>query len=159
MFDTFTVSFFGHRYIDNYFAVEKKLEELVRELLMTKTYVEFLIGRDGEFDQIVASTVKTVKRSVGDSNSALVWVMAYPKAEYSNNEESFDDYYDEIEICEASSHCHFKSAIQVRNRNMVDRSDLVACFVERDSGGAYSTLQYARKQEKQVINLAESENE
>ena len=126
---------------------------------MTKTYVEFLIGRDGEFDQIVASTVKTVKRSVGDSNSALVWVMAYPKAEYSNNEESFDDYYDEIEICEASNHCHFKSAIQVRNRNMVDRSDLVVCFVERNSGGAYSTFQYAKKQEKQVINLAESENE
>ena len=159
MFDTFTVSFFGHRYIDNYFAVEKKLEELVRELLMTKTYVEFLIGRDGEFDQIVASTVKAVKRSVGDSNSALVWVMAYPKAEYSNNEESFDDYYDEIEVCETSSQCHFKPAIQVRNRNMVDRSDLVVCFVERDSGGAYSTLQYAQKQEKQVINLAESENE
>lgn len=159
MLDTFTVSFFRHRYIDNYFTVEKKLEELVRELLTTKTYVEFLIGRDGEFDQIVASTVKAVKRSVGDSNSALVWVMAYPKAEYSNNEESFDDYYDEIEVCEASSQCHFKSAIQVRNRNMVDRSDLVVCFVERNSGGAYSTFQYAKKQEKQVINLAESENE
>ena len=157
--DTFTVSFFGHRYIDNYFTVEKKLEELIRGLLESKNYVEFLIGRDGEFDQIVASTVKAVKRSIGDDNSALVWVMAYPKAEYSNNEESFDDYYDEIEICEASNHCHFKSAIQVRNRNMVDRSDLVVCSVERDSGGAYSTLQYARKQEKQVINLAESENE
>ena len=77
MVDTYTVSFFGHRYIDNYFAVERKLEELVRELLITKPYVEFLIGRDGEFDQIVASTVKTVKRSVGDNNSALVWVMAY----------------------------------------------------------------------------------
>ena len=159
MLDTFTVSFFGHRYIDNYFTVEKKLEELIRGLLESKNYVEFLVGRDGEFDQIVASTVKVVKRSIGDDNSALVWVMAYPKAEYSNNEESFDDYYDEIEICEASSHCHFKSAIQVRNRNMVDRSDLVVCSVERDSGGAYSTLQYARKQEKQVINLAESENE
>lgn len=159
MLDTFTVSFFGHRYIYNYFTVEKKLEELIRGLLESKNYVEFLVGRDGEFDQIVASTVKVVKRSIGDDNSALVWVMAYPKAEYSNNEESFDDYYDEIEICEASNHCHFKSAIQVRNRNMVDRSDLVVCFVERDSGGAYSTLQYARKQEKQVINLAESENE
>ena len=159
MLDTFTVSFFGHRYIDNYFTVEKKLEELIRGLLESKNYVEFLVGRDGEFDQIVASTVKVVKRSIGDDNSALVWVMAYPKAEYSNNEESFDDYYDEIEICEASNHCHFKSAIQVRNRNMVDRSDLVVCSVERDSGGAYSTLQYARKQEKQVINLAESENE
>ena len=159
MIDVFTVSFFGHRHIDNYFAVEKKLEELVRKLLTSKNYVEFLIGRDREFDQIVASTVKAVKRSIGDNNSALVWVMAYPKAEYSNNVESFDDYYDEIEVCEASSQCHFKSAIQVRNRNMVDRSDLVVCFIERDSGGAYSTLQYAIKQEKQVINLAESENE
>lgn len=153
MIDVFTVSFFGHRYIDNYFAVEKKLEGLIRELLMTKNYVEFLIGRDGEFNQIVASTVKVVKRSVGDDNSALVWVMAYPKAEYSNNEESFDDYYDEIEICEASSQSHFKSAIQVRNRNMIDRSDLVVCLVERNSGGAYSALQYARKKEKQIINL------
>lgn len=132
---------------------------MIRGLLESKNYVEFLVGRDGEFDQIVASTVKAVKRSVGDSNSALVWVMAYPKAEYSNNEESFDDYYDEIEVCEASSQCHFKSAIQVRNRNMVDRSDLVVCFVERNSGGAYSTFQYAKEQEKQVINLAESENE
>ena len=159
MLDTFTVSFFGHRYIDNYFTVEKKLEELIRGLLESKNYVEFLVGRDGEFDHIVTSTVKAVKRSVGDSNSALVWVMAYPKAEYSNNEESFDDYYDEIEVCEVSSQCHFRSAIQVRNRNMVDRSDLVVCFVERNSGGAYSTFQYAKKQEKQVINLAESENE
>ena len=121
--------------------------------------MEFLVGRDGEFDQIVSSTVRTVKRSVGDDNSALVWVMAYPKAEYTNNEESFDDYYDEIEVCEASSQSHFKSAIQIRNRNMVDRSDLVICYVEHDSGGVYSALQYARKQEKQVINLAESEDE
>ena len=108
MLDTFTVSFFGHRYIDNYFTEEKKLEELIRGLLESKNYVEFLVGRDGEFDQIVASTVKVVKRSIGDDNSALVWVMAYPKAEYSNNEESFDDYYDEIEICEASNHLPFQ---------------------------------------------------
>lgn len=126
---------------------------------MTKNYVEFFIGRDGELVQIVASTVKTVKRSVGDDNSVPVWVMAYPKAEYTNNEESFDEYYDEIEVCAASSQSHFKSAIQVRNRNMVDRSDLVVCFVERESGGAYSAFKYAQKQKKQVINLAENENE
>lgn len=127
--------------------------------MTSKSYVEFLVGRDGEFNQIVASAVRTVKRAVGDNNSALVWVMAYPKAEYTNNEEMFDDYYDEIEVCAASSQSHFKSAIQVRNRNMIDRSDLVVCLVERNSGGAYSALQYARKKDKQIINLAESENE
>lgn len=52
MLDTFTVSFFGHRYIDNYFTVEKKLEELIRGLLESKNYVEFLVDRDGEFDQM-----------------------------------------------------------------------------------------------------------
>ena len=49
----FTVSFFGHRMIENPFPVEQKLENLIRELLYSKEYVEFLIGRDGEFDQIV----------------------------------------------------------------------------------------------------------
>ena len=58
----FTVSFFGHRQIDDPFTIEDKLERLIRELLTTKEYVEFLIGRDGEFDQLVASTVSFVLR-------------------------------------------------------------------------------------------------
>ena len=73
----FTVSFFGHRMIDNPFPVEEKLESLIRELLYSKEYVEFLMGRDGEFDQIVASTVRRCKRSVRDDNSALVLVLPY----------------------------------------------------------------------------------
>ena len=82
----FTVSFFGHRIIDNPFPVEEKLESLIRELLNRKEYVEFLVGRDGEFDQIVASTVRRCKRSVRDDNSALVLVLPYATAEYQNNE-------------------------------------------------------------------------
>ena len=55
---TYAVSFFGHRQIDNVFAIEERLETMIRELLLSKEYVEFLIGRDGEFDQLVASTVR-----------------------------------------------------------------------------------------------------
>ena len=53
-----TVSFFGHRQIDDVFKIEKQLEALIRELLLTKEYVEFLVGRDGEFDQLVSSTIR-----------------------------------------------------------------------------------------------------
>lgn len=53
----FTVSFFGHRQIDNFFEIELLLEKLIRELMLSKEYVEFLVGRDGDFDQLVSSTV------------------------------------------------------------------------------------------------------
>lgn len=92
MLDTYTVSFFGHRMIDNFPKVEDQVEKIVRHLIQEKQYVEFLVGRDGDFDQIVASTVRRVKRAVRDDNSVLVWVMPYPKAEYEDNTESFDSY-------------------------------------------------------------------
>ena len=93
----YTVSFFGHRKMDNVFVIEQRLEALIRELLASKEYVEFLIGRDGEFDQLVASTVRRCKRTVRDDNSALVLVLPYITAEYRNNEQSFHEYYDEVE--------------------------------------------------------------
>lgn len=82
--NTYTVTFIGHRYIDNMFRIESRLEDIIRDLIQEHEYVEFLVGRDGEFDQIVSSTVLRVKRQVGNKNSALVWVMPYPRAEYEN---------------------------------------------------------------------------
>ena len=151
----FTVSFFGHRIIDNPFSVEQKLEDLIRDLLRRKEYVEFLIGRDGEFDQIVSSTIRRCKRSVRNDNSALVLVLPYATAEYLNNEQSFHDYYDEVEICAEAAERHFKSAHQTRNRSMVDRSDLVVFCVEHSSGGAYQTMQYAKKVNANIVNFKE----
>lgn len=149
----YAVSFFGHRQIDNVFVIEQRLETMIRELLLSKEYVEFLVGRDGEFDQLVASTVRRCKRAVRDDNSALVLILPYATAEYRNNEQSFHEYYDEIEICAESTEKHFKSAHQIRNRTMVDRSDLVVFCVEHNSGGAYQTMQYAKKANTNIINL------
>ena len=124
--------------------------------LTLKEYVEFLVGRDGEFDQLVSSTIRRCKRNTRDDNSALVLVLPYATAEYRNNEQSFHEYYDEIEICAASAEKHFKSAHQIRNRSMVDRSDLVIFCVEHNSGGAYQTMQYARKVDANIINFPDA---
>ena len=53
----FAVSFFGHRKVDDPFVTERQLDSIIRELLLTKEYVEFLVGRDGKFDPLVSSTV------------------------------------------------------------------------------------------------------
>ena len=155
MLNTFTVSFFGHRIIENALKIESRLEQLIRTLLREHEYVEFLVGRDGEFDQLVSSTIRRCKREYRSDNSAHIWMLPYITAEYRNNEESFRDYYDEIEVCEAATGCHYKNAHQTRNRAMVDRSDLVVFCIQHASGGAWQTMKYTKKQGKPCINLNE----
>ena len=151
--EVFTVSFFGHRMIDDVLEIENRLEQLIRTLLSEHEYVEFLVGRDGEFDQLVSSVIRRCKREYRSNNSAHIWMLPYITAEFRDNEESFRDYYDEIEVCEAAAMGHYKNAHQTRNRAMVDRSDLVVFCIQRGSGGAWQTMKYAKKQGTLGINL------
>ena len=157
--ETYTVSFFGHRHIDNPFPIERALEELICSLLQSKEYVEFLVGRDGDFDQLVSSTIRRCKRSIRDDNSAHVWVLPYVTAEFRDNEEAYREYYDEIEICSGSAAAHYKSAYQTRNREMADRSNLVVFCIQHESGGAWQTMKYAQKQGIPYINITEATEE
>ena len=156
--NTYTVSFFGHRHIDNPFPIEKTLAELIGSLLRSKEYVEFLVGRNGDFDQLVSSAICRCKREIREDNSAHVWVLPYATADYRDNEEDYRAYYDEIEVFDSAGK-HFKAAFQARNRNMVDRADLVVFYVERNEGGAYQTMRYAIQQGKQYINLADKQED
>lgn len=155
MLDIFTVAFFGHRRLDNITTVENLLEEQIRKLMDENSYVDFLVGRNGDFDQCVSSAVLRVRKNYRNDNSALVLVLPYPTAEYRDNEESFHNYYTDIEISHTASIAHPKSAIQTRNREMVDRADLVICYIEHKNGGAWQAVAYAMKQKKAVINIAD----
>ena len=154
---TYTVSFFGHRFIEDSLRIEQYVETLIRKLLKEKEYVEFLVGRDGEFDRIVSSTIRRCKREYRSDNSAHIWVLPYLTAEFRDNEESFRDYYDEIEVCEATTGSHYKNAHQTRNRAMVDRSDLVVFCIQHESGGAWQTMKYTKKQGIPYINIAKED--
>ena len=151
--NTFTVSFFGHRKIENASVIETRLEEIVTGLIRSKEFVEFLIGRDGEFDLLASSVIRRCINACGTGSTAFVLVLPYMRKEYAENESEFLDYYDEVEICEKSLSAHYKAAIQIRNRCMIDRSDLVVCCVQKSSGGAYSAMKYAGKVGRSVRNI------
>lgn len=150
---TYTISFFGHRIIEAPLLIEQRLETLIHKLLVEKEYVEFLVGRDGEFDQIVSSTIRRCKCAIRDDNSTHVWVLPYPTTGFRDNEDAYREYYDEIEICGTSAGGHFKGAYQTRNREMVDRSNLVVFCIQHERGGAWQTMKYAKKQGISCINL------
>lgn len=160
MKERLTVSLFGHRIIEDYNAVESKLYELLRIVIQKEIReVEFLVGRNGDFDLMAASVIRKLKKETGNDNAFLTLVLPYETAELRNNTESFESYYDSIEICEASANQNFKYAIVARNRDMIDRSDMVIVYVKNESGGAYQSLKYAEKIQKQIINLYHTQNE
>ena len=155
MLKVYTISFFGHRHIENFITAEEKVGGLIYKLLQEHEYVEFLTGRDGDFDQIATSAVLKAKHSYAEHRCNITWVMPYLKAEYTKNAEDFDKYYDYVIVCPDSEKAHPKQAIQARNKWMVDRSDPAVFWVEHENGGAYKTMKYAEKSEIDHINMAE----
>ena len=157
MREKYTVSLFGHRIIEDYNFIESKLYEFLR-ILMQKESVEFefLVGRNGDFDLMAASVIRKLKNETGNDNAFLTLVLPYETAELRNNTESFESYYDSIEICDSQN---FKYAIVARNHEMIDRSDMVVVYVKNESGGTYQALKYAEKNQKRIINLYHTQNE
>ena len=155
MLEIYMVSFFGHRYIENFRLAEEKVDKLIHKLLQEHEYVEFLVGRDGDFDQLATSAVKRAQHSYAKHRCDITWVMPYLKAEYTKNVDNLDKYYDYVEICPESEKVHPKQAIQVRNCYMVDRSDLSVFWVDHEKGGAYKTMKYAAESGKDHKNLYE----
>ena len=160
MKEKLTVSLFGHRIIDDSQNVEQKLYELFR-IMMSRgdRVIEFLVGRNGDFDLMTASVVRRLKKELNVENVFLTLVLPYETAELRNNTEAFENFYDSIEINEASADKNFKYAITARNRDMIDRSDMVVVYVKNQSGGAYQSLRYAEKNDKRIINLYNAQNE
>ena len=154
MTDKLTVSLFGHRIIEDYQFVESKLYELLRIIMQKENReVDFLLGRNGDFDLMAASVIRKLKKETGNENAFLTLVLPYQTAELRDNAEAFESYYDSIEICEASADCNFKHAIVARNRDMIDRSDMVVVYVKNEFGGAYPSMKYAENNKKRIINL------
>ncbi len=151
----YTVAFFGHRYIDDIDKVEEALFNHISALVKENDYVEFLVGRNGEFDQCVSSVIRHIRKRLDYDNCIHKLVLPYPTAEYLNNKDNFEEYYDGVFIYDPTYKIYPKAVIGMRNTEMVDAADLIICYIEKNSGGAYKAVKYAKKQGKKIINIFE----
>ena len=149
MTDIYRVAFFGHRRIYNIREIEEKLVPILSELILTKEYVEFYIGRNGDFDEFVASVIKRVQKQLDRGNNVMILTLPYTVKDI----EYYADYYDEIVISDAIGRAHPKAAITLRNRWMAEICDLIICYIEREEGGAYAAVKYAWKKDKKILNV------
>ena len=152
--NTYRVVLFGHSDFDGHKILDKRLYPLLKELILSKSFVEIYIGRNGEFDIYAASVVKRIQNLMGKENNELICVLPYTE----KNIEHYQKYYDSVVIPECVGRTHPKGAIKKRNEWMVEQADLCIFYVAREYGGAHTALKYANKLEKQIINFAKRDN-
>lgn len=148
-----TCAFAGHRDVLQP-GVDLRLAAEIEKLLQTDEAFLFLTGGMGEFDGLAAQAVRAAKRRHPEKRITLALLLPYFSARL-NVEPAYRSDYDEILLPAELEGVHYKAAIRLRNRLMVDRADLVIAYVHRDFGGAYATVRYAERRGKPVVNLAE----
>ena len=146
---SYSVAFIGHRRIERDFELADRIEEMALSLLKTHEYVEFLMGRNGDFDIAAARAIKRAQRRFGGESSSLSLVLPYRV----KDEEFYAKYYDDI-LYPISPEVHFKAAITKRNEWLVDHANCIIAYVKNFSGGAHAALEYAKAKRVDFINLA-----
>ena len=89
-------------------------------------------------------------KKLGRENNSLILVLPYSI----QDEKYLAQFYDEIQY-PVSIGTHFKAAVGERNKWMIEKCNELVAYVEHSHGGAYTAYQFALKQEKQILNLAE----
>ena len=140
---------FGHRVL--LMDIEKPRREALERLAAAEGVTVFYTGGMGDFDELFARTVRSMKRD--RPGIRLVLVMPYLTKRLNEDKAFYEAQYDEVLIPAALDGLHPKTAIGLRNRWMVDRSDFVIAALQRDYGGAAKAVQYAKRIGKEVVEL------
>ena len=141
---------FGHRIL--LMDVEKPLRETLEHLVEERGVRVFYTGGMGEFDELFVRTVRSMKRD--RPSLRLVLVAPYLTERLNMDKMFYESLYDEILIPAELDGVHPKAAIGMRNRWMVDRSDIVIAALHRDFGGAAEAVRYAEKRGKEVVRIS-----
>ena len=153
MFETYTIALFGNRELTNGLTIERYLENKLSELAASHAHLTVLVGRNGEFDLLASSVVRRLQARIGRERCIHTLVLPYPTKELLENKESYTAYYDDIRIDTEVQTAHFKTAITIRNRRMIEEADLVVVWAEHP-GGADNAYRYAQKHQIAAVNLA-----
>ena len=142
----YTIALFGHRDIDDLLRVEEAFLSCVEELFASHPCINFLIGRNGDFDEYIASAIKRIQKKPGAERVRLILVLPYPLAPLIY----YEAYYDEIIIPEELARIHPKARITKRNQWMIRNADLVLVCLEKAQGGTADAVRYALRCQKPV---------
>lgn len=138
-------------------AFENKLYNTIFSLPL-EGVVRFYCGMAEGFDIIAAEVVLDLREGIKNSSVELIAVVPF-KTQSSGFSKKWKERYDKI--LEAAdkvvilSDKYFNGCFAKRNCYMVDNSDIVLTYFDGKAGGTGSTLNYAKKKGRRIVNVAE----
>lgn len=134
------ISFAGHSMISINSGVKEIVKEQIRVNIKNEETITCYLGGYGEFDAICASACKELREEY--NNIEIIYVTPYMN--FSAQEIQCCDLYDAI-IYPPIENVPLRFAISKRNEWMMINADIIIAFVNRDYGGAYKSLQIAKR--------------
>ena len=116
---------------------------------------DFYFGGYGNFDKLCLEIVTKIKEERPELEIRRIYCV--PQERYLRKRVRYfkREDYDEITYLTPSFEGWYKS-IYFRNCAMIDRSDLVIFYAEiRENSGAYKAYKYAKRKNKEMVNLWE----
>ena len=145
-------TFCGHGHIyGSYEGVNQKCYDTVEKLINSCAIDCFLIGNYGDFDNLSASVCLALKKQYPHITVNLV--LPYYRPHLDDYDKERYARFDSVITPELEETPH-RYRITKANEYMVDQADTVIAYVRYD-GGAAKTLAYAKRKQKNIINLAE----
>lgn len=144
-------AFTGHRILTDDFDPDV-LKNVIKNLAKTGVK-KFLCGMAVGFDMEAAKAVLSLKKKY-----KLELVACLPcegqSAKFSDkNKELYDGILKECDEIITLAPAYVSGCMQKRDRYLVDNCDVLVCFLRRNSGGTYYTVNYAKRKDKKIIEL------
>ena len=148
--------FSGHRKLpkDKEKEIEKDLKKEILRLIQRGFHCFYAGGALG-FDTLAAEKIQEIKTEYPDIQLKLV-LPCLNQAEHWKKEEK-EEYEKMKSLADEIiyiSEVYYRGCMQKRNRYMVDHSVICLCYLTETSGGTKYTIDYCKKQGKEIINLA-----
>jgi len=128
------------------------VKEQIRNNIIDVKLVTCYLGGYGDFDEICARACRELKQEYDDIE--VVYVTPY----ISLSEQAKIKEMQSYGLCDTSiyppiENVPLRFAISKRNEWMMTNADLIIAYVNRSYGGAYKSLQVAKRKKKKIINI------
>ena len=147
------ITFVGHSFISSSDKVKELVKEQIRNIIF-ENHTTFYLGGYGAFDEICALACRELKKEY--SNIETVYVTPY----INDSQQSKIKAMQNCGLCDTSLYPPLENvpprfAISRRNEWMITNADLIIAYVNQNSGGAYKSLQIAKRKKKKILNICD----
>ena len=136
--------FFGHRDVTH--DIRAKLQSIIEQLITEEHITSFYVGHQGQFDSMVYSVLKNLKKSYPQMSYSVVLA-------YMPDEHIFELYGEDTIYPEGLETVPKRFAISKRNDWLIAHSCVVVCYVHRTWGGAAKFREKAKKKGVVIVDV------